>query len=360
MTRHRFREIVVHVGQMKTGTSHIQSMLAANAARLLEAGILYPTSGAHLGAHHALARDLTGNVSDPAAMAGTPAAPEGGRMILAELETGPAAEIAMLSSEILPWAARTNPDRFRDLDAHLCTLAPFVRYVAYVREPVGGFASLSSQTLMRGAMLPRMERALAAAPLIALRDLFGARLSLRLYDRRNFPDGDVLADFLSGVLGCGVAVDGLAPTQKANISLSAEGMYLVQAVALLGHLPNPSGFPDHPEPLRQIAQFIRQVDAARTDRRAVRLRDGIAGMIAAATAGNRAILHETFGLDVPAPAAAPVPRDDRHPMFWQLVANVFALDAAQTAQLAGTLQDHRRCPAALADLLDRVPMPAAA
>ncbi|HSF64195.1 MAG TPA: hypothetical protein VLA78_07395, partial [Paracoccaceae bacterium] len=48
-------KLILHIGQPKTGTSALQSVLSANRAQLLSVGVLYPTQARPRSPKHALA-----------------------------------------------------------------------------------------------------------------------------------------------------------------------------------------------------------------------------------------------------------------------------------------------------------------
>lgn len=214
------RTLVVHCGGHKTGTSHVQYVLAESADALRAGGVVYPKSGRRGWAHHNLVwRLASAPAYDPAA-GDVEAA-------LAEAEASGAAR-AVLSAESLlvtglaerlaaPFAAkgwrpvflvylRDQPDLLSSLYAQTAKrLRPVPRFADFVRAAVEDQAS-------EAHYLRRL------APIEAAAAALGGELVVRPY-----AEGlDVLPDFLS------VAAPGLdpaalaAPPRRVNATFGAK------------------------------------------------------------------------------------------------------------------------------------------
>ena len=353
-----FREIIVHVGQSKTGTTRIQNALAANAEKLLSQGVLYPRPRPDITAHHALVRQLC-EKTDRRLERAVFGKPDDDELILAALGSNNACHTAVLSSEMLLIHFEDNSERMRAFDTRLSRLAHSVRYVAYVRDPVDRFPSVTSQTLMRSAILPRAQWAFRISEMVKLRELVGARFEIKIYDRHTFKNRDVFEDFVTDVLGADVSdLDLTTASDKSNVSLSAEGMYLVQAVALARQIADPSGFPNHDPAMQQMAQFVRRIDAGQSDYTAAKLKPGMPELIAANAADELSMLREKLDIDLGPKVKAAKLKDGNPQMYLQFVRNVFVVDPQRTASLAHQLCEHPRCPEELKFLLNRIQMPA--
>lgn len=360
MTAKHFEQIIVHVGQHKTGTTHIQNTMNANSDYLLSRGVYYPSVIEGETGHHGLVRQFY-DPSDKALEKDFFGSPGDDELILSALETRTDARIAVLSSEGLLTNLGANIERMRALDERLCRLAKSVRYVAYLRDPVSGFPSACSQALIRSAILPRSNWAfkLSLSPLIKLRGLVGDRLDVRVYDRTAFPGGDVMDDFLTGAIGVDIrAADLAASASNSNVSLSAEGMYLVQSIAFARQLTDPRNFPVHHAEMLQWAQFLRRVGSRQNDHRSARMKPGIAELIVSASVDEMNELRKTFGVDFGLPSGGSLDREKSRPLYYQLVRNVFVVDPDCTVALGETVRNHPKCPDALRDALARVTMPA--
>lgn len=359
MTAQRFEQIIVHVGQPKTGTTYIQSTLAANAERLKAHGILYPVPRAEQIAHHGLVHHLL-NPEDETEFLRALIGPSGdGDLILDALRGQRGLETAILSSELLFQQIGANLDRFEVLDNTLRKLAADVRYVAYASDPLKRFPSSCSQVLMKKALLPNYAWGVNVNAFTKLHEHLGPRVEFRQYNRDAFAGGDVLSDFLVHVVGSDIPVESLEPSRVANVSLSAEGMFLVQSVAFARQLADPSGFPDHDANMRQFAQFVRRLDAAQENHRRAQMWPDMPGVIAAAVAEPVAQLRAACGIDLmPSSTVAPI-KDNQTRVYRQLVRNVFEVDPDRTAVLSDVVSSHPKCPGALREALLRVTMPAA-
>jgi hypothetical protein len=296
MASHKFKKIIVHVGQDKTGTTHIQNTLFNNARKLKVHGILYPSVGISAKAHHALSGkiiDLSEAERPRHVLLGTT---QDAAHILKEIEESDPMETLILSSESLGNIVEKNMEGFQKFDSYLRDFSSNVRYVAYVRDPVERFPSLTSQAFMRIATVPIIDRAINVANLMAFKELFGERFSLRVYDRAKFEAGDVLADFLKTVTDYTPLFNELEKAVHANRSLSAEGMYILQTIAFIHQMRNPTSFPNHCEEVQEIARLIRVTSASIPMRGSARVHDHIALAIRSACSEKIDSLNRSFGI----------------------------------------------------------------
>jgi len=357
MSSRPFEQIVVHVGQPKTGTSHIQGAMVSNTETLLAHGIFYPMTRPEMLAHHCLVRSHYSE-NDGILQGTLLGEPGDDELVMAALKAQTGAKIAVLSSELMVSHFESHTDQMRALDNRLSELADRVRYVAYVRAPESRFPSICSQTLMRSALLPRQDWAMKASPLVKLHEMVGSRLDVRVYDRAAFLNGDVLQDFLIGAVGANVPAADM-PTRRggSNFSLSSEAMYLVQSIAMARQLASPESFPAHDAEMVDMVRIIRRFDLAREGYRSAKLLPGVAEVIKSRAAAELALLRDTFGIDLGVGAAEASVSDDLHFLSRSWVRNVFHVDAKHTALLSDDIRANPRCPDVLRDALDRVLMP---
>ena len=230
--RHRVRpgvgELVLHLGDFRTGTTTIQGWLRAEGATC---GIHYPPGFNHAALAQSLADDL--------------AAGEHFKSLAANLALATAPH-AVISAEHFEMA---DPARLAAaLDRHLPDLAPRARLVAYVRPHPAAFLARFSESAKIGNFTgsledyldwPQTRRRMSYAPRFAAwRAVFGDRFTLRLYDRAQFPGGDVLRDFRAFVTGTDPGVGTASPAARANPSPGLEALALARALhAAIGPLP---------------------------------------------------------------------------------------------------------------------------
>ncbi len=356
MSKHKFRQIIVHVGQPKTGSTQVQNTLFDNSSQLAKLGILYPSDGLKSKAHYGIA-GLIHQPPETMHALSKFRVPGDDEVTLKILKDSPPMDTLVLSAENLLDAAQRNPDKFSEFDQYLSTMSSKVLYVAYVRDPISLYPSASSQTLMSSTTLPQFERVFNAAQFLTMQQLFKDRFSVRVYDRDRFKNRDVLADFLINVIGIESSTDGFAQSANVSRSMSAEAMYLVQAVGFLPQLSDPSGFPKHGEDARKFASFIRRVDASQEGYVSSKLKDHIGARIGKATMPQMKKLQEHFGISFDIPTSEGSDFAAHNAIFFQFVNNVFHVDAERTSKLIELLISRPRAPKGLRTLLEWIPLP---
>lgn len=213
-----------HIGSHKTATTLLQNSLAANAAELARAGLLYPQSGRSFNGHHPLALQLRAPE-----LAGEPLERRGDwPALLREID---AAEVphVLLSSENFEWLQDLSP---------LQVLLPRyrIRVLYYMRSPERYLESFYNQLvkdlktresrmletyicehglffLNNEKLLKRWERAFGAAA-----------IQVQLYQRQRSPEA-LLQRFLEA-LGCHSRLPLLLPPQSAlqKVSLPPDAL----------------------------------------------------------------------------------------------------------------------------------------
>ena len=217
------REIVFHLGDCKTGTTAIQSVLASGKIES-EKSICYPTRFNHI----PLARTL----SDPQER---PFQKKRFTKLRRAFDQSDA-DIGLVSAEHFEFVDPTEIRRA--IDTYLPDYADRVRLVAYVRPHaerlVSTFAERSKKGQTRKTLEFMHEQLLARGRLMytprfsRLQELFGARFTLRPFIRSHLQDGDVITDFLNLVFQGGAFT--LSSATQPNETLS------VPDIALLRHL----------------------------------------------------------------------------------------------------------------------------
>jgi hypothetical protein len=171
------RRVYLHVGAPKTGTTYLQSMLAAHRDQLLADGCLYPATGSS--AHHVEARDLRN--ARPRRGYVHPRGPGSWDRLVREVHDWDGSGVALLSSELLVF---TKPDQ---VQRALSSLQPAeVHIVVTVRDLVRQIPAVWQETVKNGSTMsyPEFLRRLAEdeegnGP----RGLWNAQDPVRILDR---------------------------------------------------------------------------------------------------------------------------------------------------------------------------------
>lgn len=213
------RDLVIHLGDCKTGSTSIQTVLAGDAWHAPGRSLCYPTAFNHNNAVHALrrppaARDavwrrLASRLADSTAQTG---------VISAEHfeYADPKALAALFDGPLKPWRGKT-------------------RLIAYVRPHAQNLISTYGTRITLGAFtgdldsfhaaMKRKSRLLYAPRLTAWQEVFGPALTVRPYSRDRLEGGDAVQDFLGFVLEGPVSLPDRA---RVNTALSVPDLALVR------------------------------------------------------------------------------------------------------------------------------------
>ncbi|MCW8842253.1 MAG: hypothetical protein OQK00_02435 [Rhodobacteraceae bacterium] len=226
------REIVFHLGDCKTGTTAIQSVLASGMVESSHS-ICYPARFNHI----PLAKTLSVDSERPFQKKRFSA--------LRKAFDQSSADVGIVSAEHFEFV---DPEEIRRaIDLYLPAYADRVRLLAYVRPHAERLVSTFAERSKKGqfhkpieAMHARLieEKRLFYTPRFTrLRELFGDQFTLRPFIRDHLRDGDVVQDFLHTALSQTPYT--LVGQRQPNESLS------VQDIAMMRHMH------------RQIAQLTQ-------------------------------------------------------------------------------------------------------
>lgn len=228
--------LALHIGMPKTGSSAIQSSLAASHKSLAKVGIMYPVSKdfglSRDYAHHFLNLPLDFARSGPRLLVQKIGRDDKRanaifdfkwqRLNAAIAQSKP--QLVILSSEHL-FTGANLPGIQRLVDSIKATFSA-VRVIAYVRQPSRHFASALQQHIKFSSTLPLLKPVNYRAPLEAWNDLFPGCVFIRKYDRKSLYKQDITADFMHH------AFDGaqvrLVPERQVNETMSAEAAAMMQ------------------------------------------------------------------------------------------------------------------------------------
>lgn len=233
--------LVLHVGQPKTGTTALQSVLAANAEQLLsKASVLYPTRTTPSEPKHAFAIPWLLGIDNAAIRRRTRVSGDElrrlshgyWRSVLAEVQAA-RPDVLVLSAEGF-WEFRQVPlgDRAR-LKKELYAIAVDVSVVGYIRSPAASFLSDLNQKLrnFRPIQMPRPD--FYQSNMQAWESVGFDACSWRVFSRSALLNGDIVDDFCgqylpASLLNVSLKRDGV---ERANASVSNEALVLLEELA---------------------------------------------------------------------------------------------------------------------------------
>lgn len=217
------KRLILHVGDCKTGSTLLQTMLARGDCVPETLRLFSPGQGVH----GALARSL----GDRRAL--YPARWEGIAGRLAEAEW----DVAILSSELFEFI---HPRKVaRAVETHLAALDAELTVIAYVRPHAGRVLSQFAENLKLGhdtgdfsdfvERFLKVGRLNYASRLAAWKDAFGPAFAMRPFDRAHLREGDLRRDFLD------LALNG-APYALADSGQDDNASLPLPDLALMRHL----------------------------------------------------------------------------------------------------------------------------
>lgn len=218
------QNLILHLGDHKTGSTAIQTVLKQGAYSLSQGSLHYSSPGLN---NNALAEPMMGRAPDPA-RAGPLWAERGRDLDASDARWG------VLSAEHFENVAPEDLERV--IERHLPQYRDRLRLIAYVRPHADRFlssfaelAKLGQDVLPMDAFLTQARRngMLSYAPRLARwQAVFGARFHVRPFVRERLAGGDVVRDFLGFVTGPDTEVR-LAGEIRRNESLSLEDLALM-------------------------------------------------------------------------------------------------------------------------------------
>ncbi len=230
----RAMNIVIHIGQPKTGTTAIQRVLFQNQDALLQQGFLYPTPHGGIVNHGVMTVPIMGEVQRSLVkkiggdyQAGLRTA------VRAWAEMGAQARATrphtvILSSEFIFRAQFI--EQIAVLAARHFGTSATLTFIGYLRRPSVHYVSVIQQIFKASHVLPPVREIS-----ISQFDRFAAmgKLRLREYAHKALEQGDIVADFCAQL---GIDLEQLTrKAQAPNVSLRAESIVLLQAYRQAHH-----------------------------------------------------------------------------------------------------------------------------
>jgi hypothetical protein len=260
---------ILHIGQPKTGTTTLHHAFFYNPKLLGASGILYPRMASDWRQHSVLIPYLTDSPRFPGDVVFKDHWPGAGPMDksaafwgrLTDQVARRRPEILLLSGE--GYFTVTDAPRLQALSRKLGTVCAQVEVVAYLRSPVGLFASAYQQRLKEGGQnLTRLAAMLYKPALTAYAEFGPGPVTVRKYERAALTGGDIVQDFVAHHLpGIGSLSHG-----PRNRSLSAEAIAVLAAARQSSPPPQGAAWTD-------LVQHCQIVDAGLAGHRTPRLTD---------------------------------------------------------------------------------------
>ena len=218
-------KLVFHLGDMKTGSTSIQTLLSSKSWRCDSVKLLYPVG---MGVSHiTFAQSLSGKVDQSRT-------PKLAQAIFNEIKANPDADVAVISAEDFE---KVDAQALkRAIETHFPGSLDSARFIAYVRPHADRFPSTYAERVKTGNFLGTLEELQAVLHarknfvytprFMAWRDTFGSAFELRPMIRELLYRKDVVADFMKFALQTEDFT--LSSTPDANESLSLENLSIVR------------------------------------------------------------------------------------------------------------------------------------
>ncbi|PJI92575.1 hypothetical protein BC777_1430 [Yoonia maricola] len=238
------RQIIVHIGHPKTGTSTLQKCLHRSRGALLQHGVLYPHT--IRGNNHLAIKPLF--VGPEAADRNELRRHKGNYDAIMEdaqnawtLVCNDIArhkpETVILSSE--GFFGLGKNDGVRKFVQELKAMADEVTFVAYIRAPSAFYLSSLSQNIkFSGSFRPHNRLNFFRSSLQHYLQLTNATTNVHKFDRAELIGGDIVQDFTTRYLTKTAASAVKMAESEANLSMSAEAMALLDDIDA-GTAPKP-------------------------------------------------------------------------------------------------------------------------
>jgi hypothetical protein len=232
--------VIIHAGMPKTGSTSIQTALAAARPRLAEHGILYPQFGDHASlSHWQLAAFGYESTGDGRRMRRMLTLPHGWDVeVINRLESLLRQARENQQDILLSDEGMIHPERLSGLKRLRDLIESYggeITVLAYARSPVDLFPSDLQQRLKNLPRARRINQSGWASPHSAGFERLEAsfnreRTHLRLFDRRLLVQGDVVADFAAWIGRIrGAELPPLEAGLSSNESMSAAACAILMA-----------------------------------------------------------------------------------------------------------------------------------
>lgn len=325
--------LILHVGHRKTGSTALQTTLAASAPALMDRCTLYPRclrGASHswlvmpLGFTRQAPRLMLRRLRFDADRARAVFDREWAHMA-AQVATQRPAQV-ILSTEYL--LERLTPDLAPGFRDRLQQIFGDITVVAYVRQPSRWFLSNLQQHLRYQDDLPPVEAQRLRPLLEAWEAAFPGRVIVRPHDRAQLAGGDIVTDFLAQGAGIAPGSVTLTPGRRSNEGMTPEAAQVLQdfrAAVCPGHVGRNLWSSN-------LHAALRRADAADPPAAPARLRPEVAAWLDLACT-DLTWLRDRYGLVFPGLDYAAIGPRDPLPGPFARVADVVDLDGARLDRL---------------------------
>jgi len=288
------KELVIHIGDCKTGSTAIQTCLAGGTYELPSGSLLYPTAFNH--------NPLAQGLGDLPGMEGQKAHLDSRFRELARTFAASDADWGVISAELFEFV---EPERLKQaLETYMPGLAGSARIIGYARPHharlVSAYAERVKKTGGPATMAAFFNARLKTGQLTYFdrfarwREVFGDRFRLRPFLPGRLVRSDVVTDFLAQLCGDTAVVVTEAPRRNSSLSLRNLVMLRVAHAQLAEHpaLKGPALVQVRRQLGWHMAPYLSAHEPAGSDR--LVLPRGLAAKVTQACREDAAAMDEAF------------------------------------------------------------------
>lgn len=235
------RNLILHVGHPKTGTTALQSVLAANSEQLLaNHSVLYPIKTNPAKIKHSLAIPwLLGIEFEALRRAGRASGEELIKISkefwesIVEETNSSRYSWLVLSGEGFWNIKRLEHEQITLFKGHLQKLSDSITISGYLKSPAPYFLSMINQKLRNFRDVPMPSQKQYQGPIEAWEKMGADHYEWRLFDRRALENNDIVDDFCTRFLPDTICLKDLqrGELEKSNESVSNEALVLLEKIA---------------------------------------------------------------------------------------------------------------------------------
>jgi hypothetical protein len=235
------RNLILHVGHPKTGTTALQSVLAANSEQLLiNHAVLYPIKTNPAKIKHSLAIPwLLGIEFEALRRAGRASGDELKNLSkefwesIVEEANSSSYQWLVLSGEGFWNIKRLRSEQVNFFRSNLLKLADRITISGYLKSPAPYFLSMINQKLRNFRSVPMPSPKQYQGPIEAWEKIGADNYEWRLFDRQALENNDIVDDFCTRFLPETISTENLqrGTLEKSNESVSNEALALLEKIA---------------------------------------------------------------------------------------------------------------------------------